>query len=161
MDKPTGTLPTDYISYVRGLVGHAPLIMVGAGVAVFDPNNRLLLQRRADTREWALSGGFMELGESLKDTARREVLEETGLTLANLQLFTVFSKPVKTLRNGDQVQVVHVIYTSRNPQGNLQPQAGEVLELRYFDLGNLPEDIFEPHRAVLNELRERFTRRDD
>ena len=77
----------DYIRYVREMVGHAPLIMVGAGVAVFDQEKRLLLQRRADTNTWALNGGFMELGESIEDTARREVFEETGLTLTNLELF--------------------------------------------------------------------------
>ncbi len=146
----------DYISYVRQMVGHAPLIMVGAGVAVFDPAGRLLLQRRADSGEWALSGGFMELGESIEDTARREVFEETGLTLTNLKLLTVFSKPVKTLPNGDQVQVVHVIYTSQTPEGDLKTQAEEVLELRYFDLGDLPEAVFEPHRALLKEFRSRF-----
>ena len=151
----------DYIRYVRDMVGHAPLIMVGAGVAVFDSAGRLLLQRRADSGEWALSGGFMELGESIEDTARREVFEETGLTLTNLKLFTVFSKPVKTLHNGDQVQIVHIIYTSQNPQGNLKAQAGEVLELRYFGLEDLPRDIFEPHRALLEELRAKFSSGED
>ena len=148
----------DYISYVRQMVGHAPLIMVGAGVAVFDSAGHLLLQRRADSGEWALSGGFMELGESIEDTARREVFEETGLTLTNLKLFTVFSKPVKTLPNGDQVQVVHVIYTSQTPEGDLKTQAEEVLELRYFSLAELPRNIFEPHRALLEALRSQFTK---
>ncbi len=150
-------LPTDYIRYVRAMVGHAPLIMVGAGVAVFDDEGRLLLQRRADTDTWALSGGFMELGESVEDTARREVFEETGLTLRGLKLFSVFSEPVKTLRNGDQVQIVHVIYTARDARGDFEPQAEEVLELRYFALEGLPENIFEPHRDLLKELQERFT----
>ena len=47
----------------------------------------------------------MELGETVQDTARREVFEETGLRLGKLELFGMYSGPdyYKTFPNGDQV----------------------------------------------------------
>ena len=36
-----------------------------------------------------------------------------------------------------------------------------MLELRYFDLDDLPEDIFEPHRAVFAKLRVKFAKGED
>jgi len=46
---------------------------------VTDDQDRIVLIRRRDNDLWALPGGGMELGESIVDTAVREVKEETGL----------------------------------------------------------------------------------
>ncbi len=51
----------------------------------------LLLQQRSDNGRWGLPGGFMELEESIEDTARREVWEETGLRLGAMELFGIYS----------------------------------------------------------------------
>ncbi len=40
----------DYIPYLRSMVGTNPVIMVGAGVALFDKQNRMLLQKRKDSQ---------------------------------------------------------------------------------------------------------------
>ncbi|WP_234946587.1 NUDIX domain-containing protein [Bacillus sp. m3-13] len=60
-----------------------------------------------------LPGGFMELGENITDAARREVQEETGLHLEQLELFGIYSGPEydKTFANGDQVSLVQVLFT--------------------------------------------------
>lgn len=80
-----------YVHSLRALVGHRPLIIAGAAVLIFDKHNRLLLQHRKDNQQWGLIGGSMEIGESLEDTARREVYEETGLELLELEWFELFS----------------------------------------------------------------------
>src|SRR6478609_2874543 len=46
---------------------------------VTDDQDQIVLIRRRDNDLWALPGGGMELGESILDTAVREVKEETGL----------------------------------------------------------------------------------
>jgi len=83
------------MNYVQGLrqkVGHAPLILTGAVVLIFKDGNQVLLQQRRNPYGmWGLPGGLMELEESTKETARREVYEETGLTLGRLHLLDVLS----------------------------------------------------------------------
>jgi ADP-ribose pyrophosphatase YjhB (NUDIX family) len=65
--------------------------IVGVGVVVWRAERVLLIQRARPPRqgEWSLPGGGQLLGESVEQAARREVLEETGLTLDRLELLTV------------------------------------------------------------------------
>lgn len=99
-----------YVEYIRGMVGTNPVIMVATSVFIFDDTDRLLLLRRADDGTWGLVGGLMELGESPVEAARREVFEETSLSVGNLSLFGVFSSSMQTYRNGDKSQIVTVSY---------------------------------------------------
>jgi ADP-ribose pyrophosphatase YjhB (NUDIX family) len=72
-----------YIEELRKVVGHRPLVLPGTHVYLLDDSDRLLLMRRTDTGGWGLPGGFMELGKTLEETARRETLEETGLAISH------------------------------------------------------------------------------
>ena len=70
-----------YIMDLRAFVGHRPLIQVGSSVIVEDGQGQILLQLRTDNHQWSFSAaGSMEPGESPEDTARRELLEETGVS---------------------------------------------------------------------------------
>jgi len=55
--------------------------------------HEILLMRRSDNGHWGLPGGFVELGESVSDAARREVFEETGWTVELGRLIGVYSDP--------------------------------------------------------------------
>lgn len=65
--------------------------IVGVGVVVWRDDRVLLVRRGKPPRigQWSLPGGAQELGETVAETARREVLEETGLGLASVDLLTV------------------------------------------------------------------------
>ena len=82
---------SDYIREIRGLIGTRPFILAGSAVLVFNERNEVLLQLRTDTGKWGIPGGAMEPGESFEETARRELLEETGLHLKNLKFLDVLA----------------------------------------------------------------------
>lgn len=65
--------------------------IVGIGVVVCRDGRVLLIRRGRPPRlgQWSLPGGGQILGETVEQAARREVLEETGLTLRRLELLTV------------------------------------------------------------------------
>lgn len=128
-----------YIEELRKIIGNRPLILVGCVVLIFDKDNRLLLQRRPEGN-WGLPGGLMELGESTEETARREVREETGLTLGELSLAGIFSgkEYFVELPNGDQFYAVTVAYAAKEYSGRPAPHE-ETIELGFFRPDQLPE----------------------
>jgi len=137
---------SDYIMDLRKIVGHRPLLQVGAGVIVTDEAGRVLLQLRSDNHCWGYAGGSIELDESVEDAAKRELYEETGLTAEKLELFGVFSgKDLHYIYpNGDEVSNVDIVYVCREYTGELKCQDGEVDELRFFAPDELPENLSPP-----------------
>jgi ADP-ribose pyrophosphatase YjhB (NUDIX family) len=146
----------DYISYIRSKVGNEKVIMVVAGAFVLNEEGELLLQKRRDTDEWGLPGGFMEMGESTVETARREVFEETGLRLGDLQLFRVYSGPEydKTFANGDQVALVQVLYSCREFTGELIRSNSESLDNAFFQMKELPKELFQEHVSFIQDFQQ-------
>lgn len=133
-----------YITDLRELVGHRPLVQVGASVIVMDEQGRMLLQLRTDDHTWdCAASGSLELGETVEDAARRELLEETGLTAHSLELLGVFSGPENhyIYPNGDEVYNVDIVYLCRSWSGAPVCQAGEVDELHFFAPDELPANL--------------------
>lgn len=145
-----------YIEELRKLAGHRPILLVGAGVLVTDPAGRLLLGLRTDNHQWGLPGGATELGETVEATARREMIEETGLEADELTLFEVFSGPefFYTYPNGDQVHNISVVYTCGAYHGALKGD-GEHKTFRFFAPDELPEAISPPVRPVIRRWLEK------
>ncbi|GHU35193.1 hypothetical protein FACS1894105_03400 [Clostridia bacterium] len=135
--------PTGYILNLRKLVGHIPLIQVGASIIVINANGETLLELRRDNGEWEYPSGSMELGESLDETAKRELFEETGLTALKLQLYDFNHNESRhsIYPNGDEVYNVTARYLCTEYSGELKPQLSEITELRWFAKDALPESI--------------------
>lgn len=142
-----------YILDLRKLVGHRPLIQVGAGIIVEDPEGRVLLQLRADNHCWGYCGGSIELDEKVEDAAKRELFEETGLSAESVKLFGVWSGPELhyIYPNGDEVSNVDIVFLCRSFSGELKPQESEVEALRFFRLDEIPENLSPPIRPALEK----------
>lgn len=146
----------DYITYIRSMVGHRKIILCGAIVIIFNDKNQILLQLRSSTStgKWGLPGGLMEMGESMEENAAREVYEETGIKITDLELVGVNSgeKCFLSLPNGDEFFAVAVCYKTYSYTGVPVVNDNESLELRLFDLNDLPDDIVGSHRFFIDKL---------
>ena len=135
-----------YIMDLRKIVGHRPLLQVGASVILEDKQGRVLLQKRTDNHCWGYPGGSIELDERVEDAAARELFEETGLTANHLELFGVFSG--KELHyvypNGDEVSNVDIVFLCRDYSGSLRLDAEESEDLCFFEAGQLPVNLSPP-----------------
>ena len=140
----------DYIKSMRNYIGHERLLIVGASVFIHK-NGRLLMQKRKDNGCWADHGGCCELGETVEDTAKRELLEETGLTACFLELLGVFSGKdlFYSYPNGDMVSNVNIAYLCEDFTGELLTATNETSDLQWFSLDELPENISPPVKPAL------------
>jgi len=143
-----------YIKQIRALVGNRPLVLVSAMVLLIDAEGRLLMQRRAGTGAWHVPGGYLEPGESVEETARREALEEMGLVVGELALVGVYSGPDFHwfAPNGDEIYNVTVAFVSRDFRGEARADGEEGDAVRFFRIGALPEDLGPPAEPVLTDL---------
>ncbi len=140
----------NYIKEMRLIIGNRPLLLVGTSViAVKD--GMILLQKRADTGAWGYPGGYLELGETPEESAKRELLEETGLIANKLALYGVFAGENRhfTYPNGHEVYCTDVVYTCYDfsPSGSTHDE--EVLEVRWFSFDDLPADIAPSTKDVI------------
>ncbi len=96
----------------------------------------------------------MELGESTEDVARREILEETGLKVGELNLINVYSGPQHYVKaeNGDEFYVVTVAYYTEGFEGELVVDTSESIMFDFFYPDELPENIVKSHRVILDEF---------
>ena len=75
-------------------------------VFLVDPAGRILMQHRdanahVSPNQWAMPGGKIEDGETPEEAARREVLEETGITVATVEHFWSGTRPSVSTPDGE------------------------------------------------------------
>ncbi len=133
----------NYIESIRKHIGKAPMLSAGAALFVFNEKHQVLMQLRADFKMWGFIGGAMELGETFEETAVRELKEETNLNIVDLKFIKLLSGNDCYIKypNGDEVYSVTAIYVVTKHTGDLELLDDESLELKWFDIDNLPDKI--------------------
>ncbi len=127
-----------------------PVCTVCGHVVFFDPkvatvaflkmDDRVLLVKRGvdpGKGRWAFPAGFVDAGESPEEATRREVLEETGLSISRLRLLDVFSR---NAHDGGTADII-IAYAADPASGELHPD-DDVDAAAWFDKDHLPEMVF-------------------
>ena len=110
----------------------------------------LLVKRKrgAFIGHWALPGGFVEIGETLKNAAAREVLEETCLKVKPERIIGIYDDPKRDPRG----HMVSVVFLCSIKGGKLKPQPEEVSEVRFFPVLKIRKlKIAFDHRKIIND----------
>jgi len=142
-----------YIQDIRKLVGTRPIIMVGTSTVVLNKENEILLQRRADSGDWGVIGGALELGESLEEGAKRELYEEAGLRSDNMKFIDILSGEDMYYKypHGDEIYNVVAVYETREYSGTPFINDDETLELRFFNPKEPIKELNEMARQILTK----------
>jgi ADP-ribose pyrophosphatase YjhB (NUDIX family) len=113
-------------------------LVVATSAVVVDDSGRILMQRRADSGNWALPGGAMNLDESLVDSVVREVKEETGLDVEVTGLVGTYMDPrhIIAYTDGEVRRQFNVCYTARITGGSIRASS-ESIDVRSIAPGDL------------------------
>lgn len=107
---------------------------VSADAAVFNESGEILLQKRTDDETWCLPGGYAEPNEAPDETAVRETLEETGLSVETDSLVGVYTR--KPGEFGPHCLVIHM-YLCTASKGRVEVSR-EGKDVRYWSLDAVP-----------------------
>ncbi|HEY5996557.1 MAG TPA: NUDIX hydrolase [Candidatus Deferrimicrobiaceae bacterium] len=103
----------------------------------------VLIRRKNPPPGWAIPGGFVDVGENIRDAAVREALEETGLRVTLTALLGVYSEPDRDPRQ-HTISTVFVGTAEGIPQG-----MDDAAEASLFTEDTLPEPIAFDHAKIL------------
>ncbi len=124
----------DYIKKLRLKIGSQKFIHPAARIIVENKNGEYLSILRKDNGQIGLPAGAFEEGETIEACIRREVQEETGLRIGQLEMIGLSTQPLReSVRypNGDQVQYFTVEFYSTDYSGDLQPDLEESREAAF------------------------------
>lgn len=132
-------IPSGALKIVKEVLRHLlrrPVVGIAAAARTAD--GRLLLIRRGDSGKWALPGGTLEWGETLRSSIERELFEEAGARVSQLgELVGVYSAPVRDPRF-HAVTVVVAATIGEPDQSVVNPL--EITEVGLFHDHELPHD---------------------
>ncbi len=126
-------------------------------------DGEVLLMRRSDNGHWGLPGGFVEVGESVAEAARREVAEETGWRVDVRGLIGVYSDPATQVVDygrrkgpgpdgGDRrIQVVNLCFHAEAVEEGEMTTPDETLEMGFFAADAMPSPFVPIHRIRIED----------
>ena len=125
--------------------------VVGIAALARTPDGRYVLIRRSDSGEWAMPGGTLEWGETLRSAIERELLEEAGTRLVSLgEVIGVYSRPDRDPRLH---AVTVIVEATVAPPSHPPDNPLEILEVRAFAEADLPASLSHGMSEMLHNAR--------
>ena len=130
---------------------------VGVGVLILNKKNEVLLGLRTASHgagEWSFPGGHLEFGETVFETAKREVKEETALDIEEFELVSVCDEMRYIKTHSKHYLNLGVLgkYTHGEPQ---TMESDKCKGWQWFSLDALPENLFEATGFTLRNFRDK------
>ena len=119
-----------------------PLLTVDAVIIL---NRKIVLIKRKKPpfkNNFALPGGFVEVGETTEAAVIREANEETGLSIDIIKLVGVYSEPSRDPR-GHTVSVCYLAIGHGEPRA-----ATDAAGVALFDIKELPDIAFDHQKMI-------------
>lgn len=104
-------------------------------------DNKILLAKRAkklslEGGKWGLLGGYVGRDETTKEAAKREVMEESGYEITDIQLLTIRDNPDRPKENRQNIAFIYIAQASEKTGTS----DWEVSDLEWFALDEVPKD---------------------
>ena len=132
-----------YWRFARGMT-------LGVRAVVLDRDNRVFLVKHSYVSGWHLPGGGVEVGETIGEALRRELIEEGRIELtAEPALYGVFFNRHISPRDHVAVYLVRQFRQDRPPEPNR-----EIVATGFFDAGALPAETTKGTRLRIAEVLE-------
>jgi 8-oxo-dGTP diphosphatase len=112
---------------------------------LIDDKPIILIERKYEPYGWAIPGGFVEVGETVASTARREALEETSLEVELDVMLGIYSNPKRDYR-GHTACAVFIGNASGKPAA-----ADDAKDIALFDPFNIDVELAFDHRQILDD----------
>ncbi|MBI3385211.1 NUDIX hydrolase [Candidatus Gottesmanbacteria bacterium] len=110
-------------------------------------NQKLLLIKRGKypyQNYWALPGGHVGFNETCEEALKRELKEETNLSLTSHKLLGLYSKPQRS-----PTQAISAVYVI-DALG--KPKAGDdAVDLKFFSFNKLPQNLAFDHSEIIKD----------
>ena len=131
--------------------------LVGVGAVIVRDHRAVIVQRSTEPLrgQWSIPGGALELGETLRQCAAREALEETGLQVEAVDVLDVFDSIYADPDGRCRFHYVLIDFFCRMIGGELRP-GGDAAQARWItgeELGNFP--ITETAQKVIRRALEK------
>ncbi len=123
---------------------------VGVGVILVKDNKMLLFKRRNAHGDgtWGFPGGHLEFKEEIEDCVRREVEEETGITVHNIQ-FAAFTNDVFEKESKHYITLFMLCDWKSGEVQIKEPE--KCIDLGWYEWDKLPEPLFLPITNLIRQ----------
>ncbi len=116
---------------------------ISVGVVILNEKGEVLLLDHIfrPASGWGIPGGFMNPLEQPHEAVKREVLEETGLELENLEMYSI-----QTLSRH-----LEIVFRAKS-KGKAEVKSREINSLGWFEIDRMPEEMSKSQKEIIKKV---------